>query len=156
MSLGITLVGHQKKIMSSIQTMRAQMLHLHGTGVQVWWTATGCITKGENKNRTHPEQCLGPTRDNRQSKWTSVMSDSFGCVWSESIPLLLTEGLWSNSSKATKERKRAKKTATKEKLPGRDNSLFCYFVFFFLFRSAYELNHISNGALERSLMLTFL
>uniref|UniRef100_A0A669CPA5 Ephrin type-A receptor 7 n=1 Tax=Oreochromis niloticus TaxID=8128 RepID=A0A669CPA5_ORENI len=31
MSLGITLVGHQKKIMSSIQTMRAQMLHLHGT-----------------------------------------------------------------------------------------------------------------------------
>ncbi|KPP77503.1 ephrin type-A receptor 7-like [Scleropages formosus] len=34
MSLGITLVGHQKKIMSSIQTMRAQMLHLHGTGVQ--------------------------------------------------------------------------------------------------------------------------
>lgn len=40
MSLGITLVGHQKKIMSSIQTMRAQMLHLHGTGVQVWWTET--------------------------------------------------------------------------------------------------------------------
>lgn len=36
MSLGITLVGHQKKIMSSIQTMRAQMLHLHGTGIQVW------------------------------------------------------------------------------------------------------------------------
>ncbi|XP_033860705.1 ephrin type-A receptor 7-like [Acipenser ruthenus] len=35
LSLGITLVGHQKKIMSSIQTMRAQMLHLHGTGVQV-------------------------------------------------------------------------------------------------------------------------
>ncbi|KAG8011039.1 Ephrin type-A receptor 7 [Nibea albiflora] len=34
MSLGITLVGHQKKIMSSIQTTRAQMLHLHGTGVQ--------------------------------------------------------------------------------------------------------------------------
>uniref|UniRef100_A0A8C7NXN6 Ephrin type-A receptor 7 n=1 Tax=Oncorhynchus mykiss TaxID=8022 RepID=A0A8C7NXN6_ONCMY len=29
MSLGISLVGHQKKIMSSIQTMRAQMLHLH-------------------------------------------------------------------------------------------------------------------------------
>ncbi|XP_047674881.1 ephrin type-A receptor 7 isoform X7 [Tachysurus fulvidraco] len=35
MSLGISLVGHQKKVMSSIQTMRAQMLHLHGTGVQV-------------------------------------------------------------------------------------------------------------------------
>ncbi|XP_024233608.2 ephrin type-A receptor 7 isoform X3 [Oncorhynchus tshawytscha] len=35
MSLGISLVGHQKKIMSSIQTMRAQMLHLHGTGIQV-------------------------------------------------------------------------------------------------------------------------
>ncbi|XP_058248869.1 ephrin type-A receptor 7 isoform X2 [Hemibagrus wyckioides] len=35
MNLGISLVGHQKKVMSSIQTMRAQMLHLHGTGVQV-------------------------------------------------------------------------------------------------------------------------
>ncbi|KAM9495713.1 ephrin type-A receptor 7 isoform 3-T3 [Clarias gariepinus] len=35
MSLGISLVGHQKKVMSSIQTMRAQMLHLHGSGVQV-------------------------------------------------------------------------------------------------------------------------
>uniref|UniRef100_A0A674DGE1 Ephrin type-A receptor 7 n=1 Tax=Salmo trutta TaxID=8032 RepID=A0A674DGE1_SALTR len=35
MSLGITLVGHQKKIMSNIQTMRAQMLNLHGTGIQV-------------------------------------------------------------------------------------------------------------------------
>ncbi|XP_053700195.1 ephrin type-A receptor 7 isoform X4 [Synchiropus splendidus] len=35
MRLGITLVGHQKKIMSSVQTMRAQMLQLHGTGVQV-------------------------------------------------------------------------------------------------------------------------
>ncbi|CAL8311719.1 unnamed protein product [Lota lota] len=35
MSLGISLAGHQKKVMSSIQTMRAQVLHLHGTGVQV-------------------------------------------------------------------------------------------------------------------------
>ncbi|XP_060739452.1 ephrin type-A receptor 7 isoform X1 [Tachysurus vachellii] len=35
MNLGISLVGHQKKVMSSIQTMRAQMFHLHGTGVQV-------------------------------------------------------------------------------------------------------------------------
>ncbi|XP_061756370.1 ephrin type-A receptor 7 isoform X3 [Nerophis ophidion] len=34
-SLGITLVGHQKKIMSSIQTMRLQMLRLHNAGVQV-------------------------------------------------------------------------------------------------------------------------
>ncbi|KAG8582248.1 hypothetical protein GDO81_007970 [Engystomops pustulosus] len=34
-SLGISLVGHQKKIMSSIQTMRAQMIHLHGSGIQV-------------------------------------------------------------------------------------------------------------------------
>ncbi|XP_062889271.1 ephrin type-A receptor 7 isoform X2 [Mobula hypostoma] len=35
MSLGITLVGHQKKVMSSIQTMRAQMMQMHGTGIQV-------------------------------------------------------------------------------------------------------------------------
>ncbi|XP_059837373.1 ephrin type-A receptor 7 isoform X3 [Hypanus sabinus] len=35
MSLGITLIGHQKKVMSSIQTMRAQMMQMHGTGIQV-------------------------------------------------------------------------------------------------------------------------
>lgn len=66
MSLGITLVGHQKKIMSSIQTMRAQMLHLHGTGVQVWCTATGRLghggkkTNGEKKKQDlSGEQHLG-------------------------------------------------------------------------------------------------
>ncbi|XP_036398786.1 ephrin type-A receptor 7-like isoform X1 [Megalops cyprinoides] len=35
MSLGIALVGHQRKIMCSIQSMRAQMRHLQGTGIQV-------------------------------------------------------------------------------------------------------------------------
>ncbi|XP_037100004.1 ephrin type-A receptor 7 isoform X4 [Syngnathus acus] len=35
MRLGIRQVDHQKKLMSSIQTMRCQMLHLHNTGVQV-------------------------------------------------------------------------------------------------------------------------
>ncbi|XP_035249847.1 ephrin type-A receptor 7-like isoform X2 [Anguilla anguilla] len=35
MSLGITLVGHQRKIMCSIQCMRAQMMHLHNAGIQV-------------------------------------------------------------------------------------------------------------------------
>ncbi|XP_051908086.1 ephrin type-A receptor 7 isoform X2 [Hippocampus zosterae] len=33
--LGITQVEHQKRLMSSIQTMRARMFHLHHTGVQV-------------------------------------------------------------------------------------------------------------------------
>ncbi|XP_077366191.1 ephrin type-A receptor 7 isoform X1 [Festucalex cinctus] len=33
--LGITLEDHQKKLMSSIQTMRFRMLHLHNIGVQV-------------------------------------------------------------------------------------------------------------------------
>lgn len=57
MSLGITLVGHQKKIMSSIQTMRAQMLHLHGTGVQVWWAKSGLLGQVTNtKSRTSVEQ----------------------------------------------------------------------------------------------------
>lgn len=129
MSLGITLVGHQKKIMSSIQTMRAQMLHLHGTGVQVWRTATGRIGQGENKNRTYLEQCLGHNRDNCQSKRTSVMSDSSGCVWSEIIPLFLSEGLQSASSKGTWERKRAKKRNYLDET----TPFFClFFILFFL------------------------
>lgn len=41
------------------------------------------------------------------------MSDSSGCVWSEIIPLFLSEGLWSASSKRTKERKRAKNSNKK-------------------------------------------
>lgn len=67
-----------------------------------------------NRNRTSLEQCLGRSWDNCQSKRTSVMSDSSGCVQSEIIPLSLSEGLWSASLKGTKERKRAKKTATKK------------------------------------------
>lgn len=54
---------------------------------------TGRSERGENKNKTYLEQCLGRTRDNRQSKRTSVMSGSSGCVWSEIIPLFLSEGL---------------------------------------------------------------
>lgn len=132
MSLGITLVGHQKKIMSSIQTMRAQMLHLHGKGVQVWLTVTGHIGQGEHRDRTYLEQCLGRIRDNRQSTWTSVLSASSGCVRSEIIPLFLSEGLGSASSKSTKERKMAKKQQQKKKLPGQTTYFFfCLFFFFF-------------------------
>ncbi|XP_038657206.1 ephrin type-A receptor 7-like isoform X3 [Scyliorhinus canicula] len=35
MSLGITSVEHQKQILSSIQTLRAQVIQMHGRGVQV-------------------------------------------------------------------------------------------------------------------------
>ncbi|XP_055512040.1 LOW QUALITY PROTEIN: ephrin type-A receptor 7 [Leucoraja erinacea] len=35
MSLGITCVEHQKQILSSIQTLRAQVIQMHGRGVQV-------------------------------------------------------------------------------------------------------------------------
>lgn len=73
------------------------------------------------------------------------MSDSSGCVWSEIIPLFLSEGLRSAPSKGTKEEK-GKKQQQKKKLPGRDDFLFFLIVFDFIFRSAYELNHISNGA----------
>lgn len=79
------------------------------------------------------------------------MSDSSGCVWSEIIPLFLSEGLWSASSKGTKERKRAKNNKKKETTWTRRLTCFVLFFFFSFFRSAYELNHISNGALERSL-----
>lgn len=79
------------------------------------------------------------------------MSDSSGCVWSEIIPLFLSEGLWSASSKGTKERKRAKNNKKKRNYLDETTYLFCFVFFFSFFRSAYELNHISNGALERSL-----
>lgn len=74
MSLGITLVGHQKKIMNSIQTMRAQMLHLHGTGVQVWWTATS--HRGQN----------GSGAAARQNQDKRLMSTHVYCVWHEIVP----------------------------------------------------------------------
>ncbi|XP_009994997.1 PREDICTED: ephrin type-A receptor 10 [Chaetura pelagica] len=35
LSLGIMLVEHQKTILSGIQTLRAQVIHMHGRGVQV-------------------------------------------------------------------------------------------------------------------------
>lgn len=58
MSLGISLVGHQKKIMSSIQTMRAQMLHLHGTGIQVWWASTALPGRmNQNSPGQHRKMC---------------------------------------------------------------------------------------------------
>lgn len=144
MSLGITLVGHQKKIMSSIQTMRAQMLHLHGTGVQVWRSLTGCLRRGREQNLTWDINGI-IVKANRR-----MMSDSSGCAWSEIIPLFLSEWLWSASLKGTKERKRAKNGNKKE-------TTWMRHVFFPSFcRSAYKLNHISNSALERSLPLIFL
>lgn len=56
------------------------------------------------------------------------MSDSSGCVWSEIIPLFLSEGLWSASSKGTKERKRAKNNKKKETTWTR--RLTCFVLFF--------------------------
>ena len=35
LSLGITLAEHQKTILSGIQTLRAQVIQMHGCGVQV-------------------------------------------------------------------------------------------------------------------------
>lgn len=35
LSLGITLAEHQKIILSGIQTLRAQVIQMHGRGVQV-------------------------------------------------------------------------------------------------------------------------
>lgn len=68
MSLGITLVGHQKKIMSSIQTMRAQMLHLHGTGIQVWWDIS-------------PFQGRGQTWENSASLQSSWSAAGIHAIW---------------------------------------------------------------------------
>ncbi|CAK6968207.1 Ephrin type-A receptor 7, partial [Scomber scombrus] len=85
---------------------------------------------GEKKQDLSGSSAWDGTRDNRQSKRTSVMSDSSGCVWSEIIPLFLSEGLWSASfEKGAKERKRAKNNNNKkkEKLPGRDDLLFFFF-----------------------------
>lgn len=72
------------------------------------------------------------------------MSDSSGSVWSEIIPLFLSEGLCSTSSRGTKERKRAIKRQQKRNYLDKQ---LPYFLFDFGFlRSAYELNYISNGA----------
>ncbi|GAA6067836.1 ephrin type-A receptor 7-like [Tachysurus ichikawai] len=35
LSLGITSLEHQKQLLSAIQTLRAQVIHMHGRGVQV-------------------------------------------------------------------------------------------------------------------------
>lgn len=40
LSLGITSLEHQKLILAAIQTLRAQVIQMHGRGVQVWLTAT--------------------------------------------------------------------------------------------------------------------
>lgn len=72
------------------------------------------------------------------------MSDSSGCVQSEIIPLSLSEGLWSPSLMGTKERKRAKKNSNKKR--NYLDKTTSFFVSFCFFRSAYKLNHISNGA----------
>lgn len=72
------------------------------------------------------------------------MSDSSSSVWSEIIPLFLSEGLCSASSRVTKERKGAIKQQQKRNYLDETTSLIL-FDFGFL-RSAYELNYISNGA----------
>lgn len=64
MSLGISLVGHQKKIMSSIQTMRAQMLHLHGTGIQVWWRSKALPGRMNQNSPGNTVKCV-----TRQKIW---------------------------------------------------------------------------------------
>ena len=80
----------------------------------------GAASDGATNKKTelYLEQCLGRNRDNRLRIRTSVMSDSSGCVWSEIIPLFLSEGLRSASSKGTEERRRAKNGNKKKKLPG--------------------------------------
>lgn len=98
MSLGISLVGHQKKIMSSIQTMRAQMLHLHGKGVQVWRRTGAELPKAnQSTSRTvpaaKPEEMRRKLKDGmfgvglfRQDKPVSFCSSAEGvamcwCYW---------------------------------------------------------------------------
>lgn len=52
------------------------------------------------------------------------MSDFSGCVWSKTIPLFLSEELWSTSSMGTKERKRAKKQQQKRNYLDKTTSSF--------------------------------
>lgn len=139
MSLGITLVGHQKKIMSSIQTMRAQMLHIHGTGVQVWQTPwCSCRTSPANRNKAYLEQCLGCTPDHCQSTWTLFMSDSSNCVWSKIIPLFLTEGLWFPLQRALKRENDNRKRKKQQQKTTWMWWLFTFFSCVFI-RSTYTL-----------------
>lgn len=46
-ALGITLVGHQKKIMNSIQAMRAQLSANLSEGFLVWNTGRGALPRAD-------------------------------------------------------------------------------------------------------------
>ncbi|XP_068773419.1 ephrin type-A receptor 10 isoform X4 [Struthio camelus] len=51
LSLGITLVEHQKTILSGIQTLRAQVIQMHGRGLEIFTGEKGFIN-GTNSNHT--------------------------------------------------------------------------------------------------------
>lgn len=123
MSLGISLVGHQKKIMSSIQTMRAQMLHLHGTGIQVWWTsedlpgrmnqnsprnAAKCVTRQKiwkNKSTTKKKKIV--THPSGEIKLPELAEQNHSFV--------IGEGFWRKCWKPGDGEKMKKQTCEREK-----------------------------------------
>ena len=118
-------------------------------------TGTGHLGQGRSPKQSLPGAAPGTFYRDLQSKQTSVMSDSSGCVRSEIIPLFLSEGLWSASSEGTQERKRATQNKTVTKKETTWTRLF-FVLFFVCLWGAYRLNHISNGTLEIGLTLMFL
>lgn len=53
LSLGITSLEHQKLILAAIQTLRAQVIQMHGRGVQVWQTVNTPSLTLLLQTRTH-------------------------------------------------------------------------------------------------------
>lgn len=90
MSLGISLVGHQKKIMSSIQTMRAQMLHLHGTGIQVWWRSKALPGRMNQNSPGNTVKCV-----TRQKIWKNKSTTKKKKTF-HTLPVRLTFQNWQN------------------------------------------------------------
>lgn len=90
MSLGISLVGHQKKIMSSIQTMRAQMLHLHGTGIQVWWRSNALPGRMNQNSPGDTVKCV-----TRQKIWKNKSTTKKKKTF-HTLPVRLTFQNWQN------------------------------------------------------------
>ncbi|CAJ0936043.1 unnamed protein product [Ranitomeya imitator] len=74
-SLGISLVGHQKKIMSSIQTMRAQMIHLHGTGIQIYKSAFHKSDSHAKKLRNNTDSTLSSCQSTYAHFFTERVTD---------------------------------------------------------------------------------
>lgn len=72
MSLGITSLDHQKTILSGIQTLRAQVIQMHGRGVQVWHKDTKLVPGHRNPKGELFSPLIWPRNKSRKKKPTEA------------------------------------------------------------------------------------